>query len=149
MKSTLDLDQSIKVSTLLDPSTLIVTDQGYLPIKELIGTNIRVWNGQKFVQSDYQLVARQYPVFRINLGKRFIRLNALSAVVLRNDRVCDVLKLRAGDYLKDHFRGYHQNPSTMVGAVYADGTCDEVVGIGSYNNDFIALECGVLLPTSL
>jgi ribonucleoside-diphosphate reductase alpha chain len=57
---------TIKCSNLcVAPETMILTDQGYFPIQELVDQNVNVWNGKEFSKTTVRQTGKSQPLITV------------------------------------------------------------------------------------
>jgi ribonucleoside-diphosphate reductase alpha chain len=60
---------TIKSSNLcVAPETLVLTDKGYFPIKELLGKTVKVWNGNEWSDTTVQKTGHNQKLITVNLS---------------------------------------------------------------------------------
>jgi ribonucleoside-diphosphate reductase alpha chain len=60
---------TIKSSNLcVAPETLVLTDKGYFPIKELVGRTVKVWNGNEWSETTVQKTGQNQKLITVNFS---------------------------------------------------------------------------------
>jgi ribonucleotide reductase alpha subunit len=116
---------TIKSSNLcVAPETLILTDQGHLPVKSLEGRNVNVWNGEEWSDVLVQKTGTDQELIEVRISNgtsihctkyhKFYILNSDSLLEIR-----DALQLTRGDKMYQIDERLFKNIVTVVDIVYS------------------------------
>lgn len=85
------------VNPCVSGDTLLLTSDGYFPIKSLVGKEVKVWNGKKFTKSTPRITGYDQPMLRIRLsiGTEIECTTYHSFILPNNDRI-EACKLQEG-----------------------------------------------------
>lgn len=84
---------------MLAPNSLVLTKNGWYPIKMLTEHAATIWNGYDWVDANVQLYAKAQPLYRIDLNDgSYIECTKQHGFALKNNYITDELKI--GDELQ-------------------------------------------------
>lgn len=88
----------------LEGNTLVLTDQGNIPIKDLVGKEVNVWTGEDWESVDnFRVTGKNQDVYKVSLfdGRNILATSAHTFILKSGLRI-GLLNLQEGDVLKSH-----------------------------------------------
>lgn len=81
--------------------TPILTDKGYIPIRELVGKKVNVWNGFEWSEVEPKVTGYNQRIYRVKLdiGDKSLKCTSYHEFVLSDGRRVQCKDLKAGDVL--------------------------------------------------
>jgi ribonucleoside-diphosphate reductase alpha chain len=81
--------------------TLILTDKGYFPIRDLVGHPVNVWNGEEFSQVVPRITGKEQPMLKITFSNgHVLRCTYNHTFYLKDGKKIKAINLQVGDKLQ-------------------------------------------------
>lgn len=137
--------------------TMVVTSEGHLPIEELVGKSVKVWDGTCWrVVDNFRVTGQDREVYRVTLGGGdSIVATAAHSFILENYSRKELRDLEVGDFLLKTFAPTIGFPSTtplaktpvwnQITKIELSHTADFVYCCTIPGSHAFALSCGVLV----
>lgn len=82
--------------------TPILTDKGYIPIRELVGKKVNIWNGQEWSEVEPKVTGYNQKMYRVTLEDGgMLECTGYHKFILSDDSIVECINLKPGDILKD------------------------------------------------
>ena len=86
----------------LSADTPILTDKGYIPIGELVGKKVNIWNGQEWSEVEPKVTGYNQKMYRVTLEDGgMLECTGYHKFILSDDSIVECINLKPGDVLKD------------------------------------------------
>ena len=81
--------------------TLILTDKGYFPIRDLVGLPVNVWNGEEFSQVVPRITGKDQPMLKITFSNgHILRCTYNHMFYLKDGEKIEAIRLQVGNKLQ-------------------------------------------------
>ena len=148
----------LRTNPCFSKETLIQTRNGHFPIESLVGKNVEIWDGNKWVETNnFRVTAENQKVFKITLrdGSVF-RVTPYHKIILENRIRIDAKDLAVGDRLlisdAPVSHGNKKiNGAYLKGMLVADGTFGKHAALSLYEPKYVCrgrlIESALEVPT--
>lgn len=127
--------------------TLIHTKEGHIPIKDLVGKNVEIWNGKNWVFcNNFRVTGRNQQLILLWLENgEELRVTPNHTMILYNDRRIEAKHLHEGDLLKGTTApdSLHNDSIVKIRKIMSGGFAEKVYCCTEFERHELALSIGI------